>query len=88
MGILDYIDPVVFVIALVIGLIYGHLTTSPPRIVIKYPTPFNAGKVTYVDDAGVCYKYRTRSVPCSSSARLVPIQESGSHVAKINVSEK
>lgn len=35
-----------------------------PKIVIQYPTPENAGKITYIDDAGVCYRYRAQPVSC------------------------
>ena len=36
--------------------------TQAPNIIIQYPTPENAGKKVYKDDAGVCYKYRTEEV--------------------------
>jgi len=64
MFLLDYIDPFIFLVALCVGLFYTYLSTPYPKIVIKYPTPFNAGKVTYVDDADVCYKYSVREVDC------------------------
>lgn len=62
--IFDYIDPLIFLIALCIGLFYTYVTSPPPEIVIKYPTPFNAGKITYVDKNNVCYKYRIQKVNC------------------------
>ena len=64
MFLLDYIDPTVFLIALCVGLFYTYLTTPYPKIVVKYPTPYNAGKITYVDDANVCYKYSVKEVSC------------------------
>lgn len=60
----DYIDPLIFLIALCIGLFYTYLTTPYPQVIIKYPTPFNAGKVTYVDNNNVCYKYQIEKVTC------------------------
>lgn len=74
----DYIDPLVFLIALCVGLFYTYLATPSPTIVIKYPTPDNAGKITYVDDAGVCYKYHVKEVNCptdKSKIKVVPVQE-------------
>lgn len=62
--IFDYIDPLYFLIALCIGLFYTYITAPNPQIVIKYPTPFNAGKVTYVDQNDVCYKYQIKKVQC------------------------
>lgn len=64
MGLLDYIDPMVFLIALCVGLLYTYVTTPYPHVVIKYPTPFNAGKITYIDNNRVCYKYRMSQVEC------------------------
>ena len=78
MAITDYIDPFVFLISLAVGIFYTYLTAPKPKIVIKYPTPFNSKKLTYVDDAGVCYKYRTETVQCpadKNTVRKVPVQQ-------------
>jgi hypothetical protein len=64
MFLLDHIDPFYFLIALCVGLFYTYLTTPQPQIVVKYPTPFNAGKVTYIDQNDVCYKYQIKKVDC------------------------
>lgn len=53
-----------FWIALGVGILIAYLWAPQPRVIYKYPTPENAGKVTYVDKAGVCYKYRAREVDC------------------------
>jgi hypothetical protein len=77
MFLFDYIDPVYFVAALAIGLLYTYLTAGKPTLVIRYPTPENAGKITYRDDADVCYKYKVMPVTCPADANLikkVPIQ--------------
>lgn len=63
---LDYIDPLYFLIALCVGLLYTYVTAPQPQVVIKYPTPFNASKVTYIDQNNVCYKYQIKKVPCPS----------------------
>ena len=62
--IFDYIDPLIFLISMCIGLFYTYITTPTPEIIIKYPTPFNAGRITYVDKNNVCYKYRIQKVDC------------------------
>ena len=72
------IDPVYFIISFIIGLAYIHLTQAPPRVVIKYPTPHNVGKITYVDDAGVCYKYKMEKSSCpddKNQIKTIPIQQ-------------
>ncbi len=82
------INPLYFIISFVIGLIYIHFTQAPPRVVIKYPTPHNAGRITYVDDAGVCYKYAVEKANCPANKSLIsviPIQQS---TKKEHVQEK
>ncbi len=60
----DYIDPLWFFIALGVGLFISYIYAPPKRIVIKWPTPENAGKVIYKDEADVCYKYKAQEVTC------------------------
>ena len=67
----DYIDPFYFLMALCVGLLYTYVSSPAPRIVVKYPTPFNAGKITYVDDAGVCYRYKVEPSKCPSDPQKI-----------------
>lgn len=60
------IEPIYFFIALSIGLFFAYISTPQPDIIIKYPTPDNAGKVIYKDKAEVCYKYKAQEVSCPS----------------------
>jgi len=64
MFLLEYIDPLVFMLALFVGLAYTYFTTPAPKILIKYPTPFNIKDTIYRDTNGVCYKYLINEVPC------------------------
>ena len=64
MSILDYFDPLIFMVALCIGLAYTYYATPIPQIIIKYPTPFNVGKIKYVDKNGTCYKYKIKESEC------------------------
>ena len=59
-----YIDPVYFLISFAIGIFLTYVFTPPPKIVVKYPTPYNAGKITYKDDNNVCYRYKANKVKC------------------------
>ena len=71
------LDPVYFIVALAIGLFYAYLMAPKPTVVVMYPTPDNAGKITYRDDAGVCYKYRVLETACpvdTNMIKQVPIQ--------------
>ncbi len=60
----DYIDPLIFLVALCLGLFYTYVTAPQPRIIYKYPTPFNTGKVLYQDNNKVCYKYQIQKANC------------------------
>lgn len=62
----DYIDPLVFFIALGIGIFLAYILNPAPKIVHKYPTPDNSKNVTYVDDESVCYKYKSQEIPAPS----------------------
>lgn len=62
-----------FFIAFALGVFYVYISTPKPRIIIKYPTPFNANKVYYQSDDGMCYKYNVEEVKCDSSAIPQPI---------------
>jgi hypothetical protein len=68
---LDFIDPFYFVVALAVGLLYTYLASPVPELIIKYPTPHNAGKITYKDDAGVCYKYKVKESQCPSDPNKI-----------------
>lgn len=66
----DYINPVAFFVSLTIGLLYTYFTLPEPDYIIKYPTPFNAGKVVYTDSNGTCYRYAIESVDCTSNKKI------------------
>lgn len=77
MSIFNYIDPFYFFLAFSVGLILTYLMTPTPTIIIKYPTPENAGKYIYKDKADVCYKYKAEEVVCPDDNGLIkeiPIQ--------------
>ena len=52
MAFFDFLHPMAFLFALAIGIFYVYISAPPRRIVYKFPTPDNAGKITYKDDAG------------------------------------
>jgi hypothetical protein len=54
-----------FWIAIGFGFLIAYIIVPLPTVVYKYPTLENAGKITYVDDQGVCYKYRATQVDCT-----------------------
>ena len=77
MFIIDQIDPFVFLVSLCVGIFISYIFRKEPRVVVKHPTPENAGKITYVDDAGICYRYRAQEVDCpsdKSQIKQIPLQ--------------
>ena len=69
--IFDYIDPLVFLISLFIGLVYSYLTSPKPEVIIKYPTPYNIKDTIYRDNRGICYRYKIREVDCPKDSTKV-----------------
>lgn len=74
MFIFDNIDPLILLISFCIGLLHTYLTSEPPKVIFKHPTPFNAGKVVYKDKSNTCYKYDAKQVTCSAQAKEHPLQ--------------
>ena len=51
MGVWSFLNAPAFIIALGVGLMITYVTVPPPKVVIKFPTPFNAGKIVYAGSA-------------------------------------
>jgi hypothetical protein len=48
------------------------------KVILKFPSPTNAGKVTYVDKQGQCYKYNAEKLdtcPHTKSVKPQPVME-------------
>jgi hypothetical protein len=71
----NYINLYYFIISLCIGFFFVYILTPTPDIVLKYPTPNNAGKVIYKDKADVCYKYKVNEVDCPDDKSKVVNQK-------------
>jgi hypothetical protein len=78
MGLLGRLDLKYFLLAFGIGLLVCYVMTPPPEVVVKFPSPYNAGKVMYTDKAGTCFMYRADKSTCPSDRALIrdqPIME-------------
>lgn len=70
------IDLKVMLTAFAIGILLVYFTTPLPVERIKFPSPFNTGKVVYRDAGDSCYIYKANEVPCSiNDSKPQPIQE-------------
>jgi hypothetical protein len=57
-----------FFVAFSVGILYVYLVHPKPPVVIKFPTPLNAGKVIYKDTSGTCYVYNAKPTKCTPDA--------------------
>lgn len=64
MSLFSYINPFAFVVAFGLGLLLTYMVVPAPSVVIKFPTPYNAGRVTYMAEDRNCYKYKADEVAC------------------------
>lgn len=62
-----------FVLGFSIGLLYVYIATPQKKVIVKYPTPYNAGKIVYHDDTDDCYIYENKEVPCPKTTVPQPI---------------
>ncbi len=67
----DYINPYAFFIALILGLLINIYFMKPKKYIVKWPTPENAGKIIYKDDADNCYKYDVEEVNCPDNKKEI-----------------
>jgi hypothetical protein len=78
MALLGRIRPLYFFAAFAVGLMVCYMMSPKPDVVVKFPSPYNAGRVIYKDKAANCYKYSADKVPCPSDGSKVkpqPIME-------------
>lgn len=64
---------IAFIIAFAIGILYVYISTPKPKIVIKYPTPYNSNKIVYKNDNDICYKYQVEEIKCTDKAIEQPL---------------
>jgi hypothetical protein len=70
----DKIHAFYFFLAFAIGLFFCYITSPKPELVLKFPSPYNVGKVVYHDKANNCYKYKADKVECPADKKLVKDQ--------------
>jgi hypothetical protein len=60
-----------FLAGFIVGLIYIYFKDPELKVKVMFPTPFNAGKVTYKDDSDTCFEYTSQKVQCPKDNKLV-----------------
>ena len=66
-----YVNTNVFLITFIISLVIVYLVQPDSKVVYKFPTPENSGKLTYQDSNKNCYKYEAVEVKCPSDPNLI-----------------
>lgn len=64
----------IFFLAFAIGISYVYFVVPKPKVVIKYPNPYNSGKITYQDASENCYKYKAEKVSCPKNTTQITPQ--------------
>jgi hypothetical protein len=72
--ILDKLNFFYFILSFSIGLFVCYITNPQPEIILKFPSPTNAGKVTYKDKAGECYAYKAEKINCPQETKYIKPQ--------------
>lgn len=70
----DKIRPLYFFLAFAIGILYCYIVSPKPQLIMKFPSPYNAGKITYTDKADNCYKYKADKVDCPVDKSVIKDQ--------------
>lgn len=73
----DKLKPLYFFIAFAVGLLYCYVSKPKPQIVVKFPSPTNAGRITYKNDDGSCYKFEANKEACPIDKNLIKPQPFG-----------
>ena len=70
----DKIQPLYFLVAFGLGLLYCYISKPKPQVVLKFPSPTNVGKVTYKSGDGSCYKFKANKESCPLDKDLIKPQ--------------
>lgn len=59
------IRPLYFFLSFAFGLLCVYILTPPPKVVMKFPSPYNVDHVVYrSEDDDQCYKYKAEKSEC------------------------
>lgn len=73
MRLLGRLNMSALVVSFAIGILYTYLVTPAPKVIVKFPSPFNAGKVMYRDSSDTCYMFRSDAVECAGAVLPQPL---------------
>ena len=62
----------IFLASFAAGCVLLYFSPVEHKTILVFPTPFTANKVQYKDQAGACYRFKSKTVRCSSAAKPIP----------------
>jgi hypothetical protein len=65
------IHTLAFLSAFAFGMFFVYAFQPEKKIIVKHPTPQNAGKIIYHDKSENCYKFLATEIDCPSDDKLV-----------------
>ena len=74
----SFISLPAFIISFAIGLFFIYAWGPDIKTIIAYPTPDNASKIQYKDQADNCFRYQAVETKCPMDESLInttPMQE-------------
>ena len=71
---LGRIRPLWFFVSFAFGLLACYILTPAPEVVVRFPSPYNAGQVVYRDKAQNCFTYSATEVGCPKDGKGVKPQ--------------
>jgi hypothetical protein len=74
MFLLKRIKPLYFFLSFAIGLFVVYIFTPPPQVVVKFPSPHNAGNLVYRDADEACFVYKADKVACPRDRTIIKDQ--------------
>lgn len=72
--IFDKLSPIAFFISFFVGILLCYMMDPEQKVIIKFPSPYNAGKIEYKDDDNTCYKFKASKESCPIDKNLVKDQ--------------
>ena len=74
MLLLGRIRPLWFFVSFAIGLLACYVLTPAPEVIVRFPSPYNAGEVVYRDKAQNCFTYSAEEVGCPKDGKGIKPQ--------------
>jgi hypothetical protein len=62
-----------FIAAFSVGIVACYLMAPKPKLVVRFPTPLNAGNIVYKDSDENCFVFKANKVQCTKETKPQPI---------------